>query len=128
MVQANAYIASAKKQVFGKVGIDLIAGPSEIVIVADTNNNPEWVASDLIAQAEHDEKAQSILITNSIEFSSKVLIAINTLIKKLPKKNIIKKSLNSYGAIIIIDDFSMHQKLLTLLLQNTYICKINHVI
>ena len=60
----NAYVASAKKQVFGKVGIDLVAGPSEIVVVADNNNNPEWVASDLMAQAEHDENAQSILITN----------------------------------------------------------------
>ena len=69
----NAYVAAAKKQVFGKVGIDLVAGPSEIVVVADENNNPEWVAADLMAQAEHDENAQSILITNSKEFSDKVL-------------------------------------------------------
>ena len=82
----NAYVASAKKQVFGKVGIDLIAGPSEIVVVADSNNNPEWVASDLIAQAEHDERAQSILITDSQNFSSKVLSCIDKLIKYLPKQ------------------------------------------
>jgi len=75
----NAYVASAKKQVFGKVGIDLIAGPSEIVVVADRYNNPEWVASDLIAQAEHDEKSQSILITDDEEFSNKVLFYVKNL-------------------------------------------------
>ena len=69
----NSFVASAKKQVFGKVGIDLIAGPSEIVIVADKNNNPLWVASDLIAQAEHDTKAQSILITDNKNFANKVI-------------------------------------------------------
>ena len=72
----NAYVVSAKKQVFGKVGIDLLAGPSEIVVVADNKNNPDWVASDLIAQAEHDERSQSILITDSHDFSSKVLSSI----------------------------------------------------
>ncbi|SVB02307.1 uncharacterized protein METZ01_LOCUS155161, partial [marine metagenome] len=81
----NAYVVSAKKQVFGKVGIDLIAGPSEIVVVADNNNNPDWVASDLIAQAEHDERSQSILITDSQNFSSKVLSSIEKLMRKLPK-------------------------------------------
>ena len=69
----NAYVAAAKKQVFGKVGIDLVAGPSEIIVVADDNNNPDWVATDLMAQAEHDENSQSILITNSKIFSDKVL-------------------------------------------------------
>ena len=100
----NAYVTSAKKNVFGKVGIDLIAGPSEIVVVADNKNNPDWVAADLIAQAEHDEKAQSILITNSLNFAEKVVNSINNLIKNLPRKNIIKKSLSNYGAIIILDD------------------------
>ena len=66
----NAYVASAKKQVFGKVGVDLIAGPSEVLVVADKNNNPEWVACDLIAQEEHDESAQSILITNNKFFAN----------------------------------------------------------
>ena len=101
----NAYVTCAKKQVFGKVGIDLIAGPSEIVVVADINNNPEWVASDLIAQAEHDERAQSILITDSQIFSSKVLSCIDKLLKNLLKRKIIKRSLDNYGVIIIVDDF-----------------------
>ena len=89
----NAYVASAKKQVFGKVGIDLIAGPSEIIVVADDSNNPEWVASDLMAQAEHDENAQSILITNSNVFSNQVLSHIKNLLKKLSKKENITKCL-----------------------------------
>ena len=108
----NAYIASAKKQVFGKVGIDLIAGPSEIVVVADKNNRAEWVASDLIAQAEHDEKAQSILITNDEGFSNKVLLSIETLSNLLPKKKIIKESLNNYGIIIIVDNFENVHKII----------------
>jgi len=101
----NAYVSSAKKQVFGKVGIDLIAGPSEIVVVADESNNPDWIASDLIAQAEHDERAQSILITNSKNFVFKVLSSIKKLIKKLPKKDIIQSSLDNYGIVLIVDDF-----------------------
>ena len=108
----NSYVVSAKKQVFGKVGIDLIAGPSEIVVVADDTNNPEWVASDLIAQAEHDEKAQSILITNDKSFSLKVLSCIDKLIERLPRKNIIKKSLSMHGAIILIDDFENAPKII----------------
>ncbi|MDP6784697.1 MAG: histidinol dehydrogenase, partial [Alphaproteobacteria bacterium] len=99
----NAYVVSAKKQVFGKVGIDLIAGPSEIVVVADNKNNPEWVASDLIAQAEHDERSQSILITDSQDFSTKVLSSIKKLMKKLPKREIIKKSLDNFGIVVILD-------------------------
>ena len=102
----NAYVVSAKKQVFGKVGIDLIAGPSEIVVVADNKNNPDWVASDLIAQAEHDERSQSILITDSENFSSKVLSSIEKLMKKLPKQEIIKKSLDNYGIVVILDDLN----------------------
>ena len=101
----NAYVASAKKQVFGDVGIDLIAGPSEIVVVADSKNDPKWVASDLIAQAEHDENAQSILITDNKNFANKVLSSIKDLITNLPKKNTIKKSLDTYGLIILVDDF-----------------------
>ena len=103
----NAYVASAKKQVFGKVGIDLVAGPSEIVVVADENNNPEWVAADLMAQAEHDENAQSILITNSKEFSDKVLDKIEDLKNKLSKKEIINISLQKHGLIILIDDLNL---------------------
>ncbi|SVC20190.1 uncharacterized protein METZ01_LOCUS273044, partial [marine metagenome] len=85
----NAYVSSAKKQVFGKVGIDLIAGPSEIVVVADKDNNPQWVASDLIAQAEHDENSQSILITDENDFANKVISSIKDLNEQLPKKQII---------------------------------------
>jgi histidinol dehydrogenase len=100
----NAFIASAKKQVFGKVGIDLIAGPSEIVVVADKDNNPEWVASDLIAQAEHDEGSQSILITNDLDFANRVELSIDSLIADLSKKSIIKKSLKNYGVLIISEN------------------------
>ena len=111
----NAFVASAKKQVFGKVGIDLIAGPSEILVVADQNNKPDWVASDLIAQAEHDERAQSILITDNEEFSSKVLICLDNLINQLSKKSVIKKSLDDYGIIIIDDDFKNTNKIIDII-------------
>ena len=103
----NAYVAAAKKQVFGKVGIDLVAGPSEIIVVADDDNNPEWVASDLMAQAEHDENAQSILITDSKVFADKVLNKIENLKNKLSKKATIKLSLEKHGLIILIDDISL---------------------
>ena len=103
----NAYVAAAKKQVFGKVGIDLVAGPSEIVVVADDNNNPDWVATDLMAQAEHDENSQSILITNSQIFSEKVLDRIANLKKDLSKKEIINTSLQKNGLIILIDDLNL---------------------
>ena len=108
----NAYVSSAKKQVFGKVGIDLLAGPSEIVVVADKDNNPDWVAADLIAQAEHDENAQSILITDSKNFYSEVLQSIKKLIKNLPKKNIIENSLNNFGIIILTDDINNSNKII----------------
>ena len=111
----NAFVASAKKQVFGKVGIDLIAGPSEILVVADQNNKPDWIASDLIAQAEHDERAQSILITDNEEFSSKVLICLDNLINQLSKKSVIKKSLDDYGIIIIDDDFKNTNKIIDII-------------
>ncbi len=121
----NAYVASAKKQVFGKVGIDLIAGPSEILVVADNYNNPEWVASDLIAQAEHDERAQSILITNDKKFSEEVLLSLEKLTQNLTKKNDIAKSLYNYGIIIIDKNFENTNSLIDLIapehlhLQNT---------
>jgi len=106
----NAYVAAAKKQVFGKVGIDLVAGPSEIIVVADDNNNPEWVASDLMAQAEHDENAQSILITNSKVFADKVLDKIENLKNELINKETINLSLQKHGLIILIDDLcSSHE-------------------
>jgi len=101
----NDYVASAKKQVFGKVGIDLIAGPSEIVVVADKENKPNWVAADLIAQSEHDENAQSILITNDENFCNQVVCSINKLKEPLPRKKIIDKSLKNNGLIIIVNNF-----------------------
>ena len=108
----NAYVASAKKQVFGQVGIDLIAGPTEIVVVADKDNNPKWVAADLIAQAEHDELAQSILITDDKNFAKKVIDAIEELILQLSKKSTIKKSLNRFGIIIITDNFTNTEEII----------------
>ena len=108
----NAFVASAKKQVFGKVGIDLIAGPSEIIVVADDSNNPEWVASDLMAQAEHDENSQSILITNSDTFGNKVLNHIEELLKTLSKKKTIKLSLQKNGLIIKMSDLSLSYKII----------------
>ena len=100
----NSYVAEAKKQLFGKVGIDLIAGPSEIVVVANEDNNPKWVAYDLMAQAEHDPNAQSILITDNPKFAMKVKNAINVLIETIAKKNIIKKSLKKNGIIILLNN------------------------
>jgi len=102
----NSFVAEAKKQLFGKVGIDLIAGPSEIVVIADKNNNPNWVAADLMAQAEHDNNAQSILITDSLSFSKKVLKSIKSLVKNISRKNIIKKSLRNNGLIIVLNDIN----------------------
>ncbi len=100
----NTYVAVAKKQLYGKVGIDLLAGPSEIIVVANSNNNPNWVASDLIAQAEHDENAQSILITDNKNFASKVINSIIKIKKNLPKKKIIEKSLKNNGVIVLVDN------------------------
>ena len=108
----NAYVAAAKKQVFGKVGIDLVAGPSEIIVVADEKNNPKWVASDLMAQAEHDENAQSILITNSKIFADQVLEQIQNLLNTVSKKNIINLSLKKNGLIVVMDDLLLSYKII----------------
>ena len=96
----NAFVAGAKKEVFGDVGIDMIAGPSEVSIVADKFSNPEWVASDLIAQAEHDQFAQSILITKDKNLIKSVNINLKLQLKSLPKKNIALKSIKNYGLAI----------------------------
>ena len=87
----NMYVALAKKEVFGEVGIDMFAGPSEVTIIADKFSNPDWVAADLIAQAEHDSSSQSILLTNSKELTFKVKKSINKQLKFLPKKEIVFK-------------------------------------
>ena len=98
----NAYVAAAKRQVFGAVGIDLIAGPSEVVIVADRANDPRWVAADLLAQAEHDAVAQSILITDDDAFGDAVADATDAMLKTLPRREIAEASWSRHGAIIAV--------------------------
>src|SRR5512136_3314648 len=95
----NAYVAAAKRRVFGQVGIDMIAGPSEVVILADDSANPEWVAADLLAQAEHDTAAQSILVTDSAELADAVETAVERHLTTLPRRDIAGKSWADYGAI-----------------------------
>ena len=97
----NIFVATAKKEVFGQVGIDMIAGPSEITVVAGPENNPSWTAIDLLSQAEHDELSQSILVTKSSTFAKKVELEIKNIINNLPRKQIAKKSINNFGGIII---------------------------
>ncbi len=99
----NAFVASAKKEVFGDVGIDMIAGPSEVSVVADKFSNPAWVASDLIAQAEHDQFAQSILITKDKNLIKLVNINLKSQLNNLPKKNIALKSIKNYGLAIYVN-------------------------
>ena len=99
----NAYVAEAKRQLFGKVGIDSVAGPSEVLIVADNKNNPEWIAIDLLSQAEHDENAQSILITNDEKFAKNVENQIVKLLETLPRKQIASSSWYNNGLILIVD-------------------------
>jgi histidinol dehydrogenase len=96
----NAYVASAKKRVFGTVGIDMIAGPSEILVLADGSTPPEWVAMDLFSQAEHDELAQSILLCPDAAYIDQVQAAIDQLLPTLPRAEIIAKSMNDRGALI----------------------------
>tara|TARA_R110002049_G_scaffold8842_1_gene46899 strand:- start:1865 stop:3157 length:1293 start_codon:yes stop_codon:yes gene_type:complete len=102
----NAYVASAKKQVFGTVGIDMIAGPSEILVVADNRNNPDWIAADLLSQAEHDPVAQSILITDDANFAKNVEVAVENHLKTLGRAEIARASWQDYGAIILVRDLS----------------------
>ena len=101
----NAYVAEAKRQVFGRVGIDNIAGPSEVVILADANNDPRLVAIDLMAQAEHDEAAQSILITDSAAFADAVAAAVQQELPTLPRAAIAGASWDAHGAIILVRDW-----------------------
>lgn len=98
----NAWVAEAKRQVFGRVGIDSIAGPSEVLIIADAANNAEWIAADLMAQAEHDEDAQSILVTDSEPFARAVSEAVDALLSRLPRAAIARKSWEAHGGIIIV--------------------------
>ncbi len=99
----NAYVAAAKRQVFGTVGIDSIAGPSEVLVIADANNNPNWVAADLLAQAEHDTAAQSILMTDDASFADAVDAAVSKQLTSLSRANIAGESWNVFGRIIVLD-------------------------
>ena len=102
----NIYVATAKSLVFGKVGIDMIAGPSEILVVCDGKTNPDWIAMDLFSQAEHDEDAQSILVSEDKEFLNAVEASINKLVNEMERKDIIKTSLNERGAFIHVKDMA----------------------
>ena len=98
----NAYVAAAKRQVFGHVGIDMIAGPSEVLVVADGENDPDWIAADLLAQAEHDVSAQSILITTSPDLANAVCTAVDRQLKTLPRGEIAARSWQDFGAVITV--------------------------
>ncbi len=100
----NAFVAAAKRQVFGRVGIDMIAGPSEILVIADKDNDPDWLALDLLSQAEHDESAQSILITDDEGFGRSVIAAIEKRLETLERRAIAGKSWADYGAVITVRD------------------------
>jgi len=98
----NAYVAAAKRLVFGKVGIDMIAGPSEVLIIADRDANPSWIAADLLAQAEHDASAQAILITDSAALADAVERAIASELAQLPRRDVAAASWRDYGAVILV--------------------------
>jgi len=98
----NAYVAAAKRRVFGTVGIDMIAGPSEILVVADNGNDPGWIAADLLSQAEHDTAAQSILITDDADFGRRVIQAVESHLKTLPRAAIARESWDRHGAVIVV--------------------------
>jgi len=99
----NAFVAAAKRAVFGTVGIDMVAGPSEILVIADDQNDPDWIAVDLLSQAEHDTAAQSILITDSPDFADAVQAAVDRRLETLPRANIASVSWRDHGAIIIVE-------------------------
>jgi histidinol dehydrogenase len=100
----NAYVAAAKRLVFGKVGIDMIAGPSEVLIVADSTGNPEWIAADLLAQAEHDASAQAILITDDEKLTGAVERAVEGQLARLPREKVAAASWRDFGAMIVVRD------------------------
>tara|TARA_B100000749_G_scaffold44088_2_gene30548 strand:- start:2177 stop:3052 length:876 start_codon:yes stop_codon:yes gene_type:complete len=99
----NIYVSAAKKMVFGQVGIDMIAGPSEILVIADGSNDPDWIAADLLSQAEHDTCAQAILITNSKKLAEQVRISINQHLNNLSRAAIAEESWRTFGAIFVVE-------------------------
>jgi histidinol dehydrogenase len=107
----NAYVAAAKRLVFGKVGIDMIAGPSEVLVIADHSGNAGWIAADLLAQAEHDANAQSILITDDAALADDVARAVETQLATLPRADIARASWKEFGAIIVVDNLGTAAKL-----------------
>lgn len=104
MGPGNAYVAAAKRQVFGTVGIDMIAGPSEVLVIADRDNDPDWIAADLLAQAEHDVGAQSILITDDAPFAAAVEAAVERQLRTLPRAETASASWRDFGAVILVPD------------------------
>ena len=98
----NVYVAAAKREVFGTVGIDSIAGPSEILVVSDAGSNPDWIAADLLSQAEHDTSSQSILITDDADFAEKVELSVAAALETLPRKEIASASWRDFGAVIVV--------------------------
>ncbi len=102
----NAFVAAAKRRVFGKVGIDMIAGPSEILVIADSDNDPDWIALDLLSQAEHDESAQSILITDDARFGQAVAAAVEKRLETLERRAIAGASWRDFGAVITVRDLN----------------------
>jgi histidinol dehydrogenase len=102
----NAYVAAAKRRVFGRVGIDMIAGPSEILVIADGDNDPDWIALDLLSQAEHDESAQSILITPDAGFAARVVAAVDKRLETLERRAIAGASWRDFGAVILCRDLA----------------------
>ncbi|GMG83391.1 histidinol dehydrogenase [Paralimibaculum aggregatum] len=99
----NAYVAEAKRQVFGRVGIDMIAGPSEVLVIADAGNDPDWLAMDLLAQAEHDSRAQSILVTDDAALAEAVPAAVERALQRLSRAGIAGASWRDYGGVILVD-------------------------
>ena len=107
----NAFVAAAKRRVFGKVGIDMIAGPSEVLVIADAENDPDWIALDLLSQAEHDESAQSILITDNADFGRAVMAAVETRLETLARRDIAGASWRDYGAVIVVPSLAVAAQL-----------------
>ena len=111
----NSFVAAAKKLVYGAVGIDSIAGPSEILVVADSMNDPKWIAYDLLAQAEHDQLARSILITDNENFAEKVLTSVENILSSLQRSEIARASWENQGAVIIVDSLAEVPELVDLI-------------
>ena len=102
----NAWVAEAKRQLYGRVGIDMVAGPSEILVVADADNNPDWIAADLLSQAEHDPTSQSILMTDDSGFADAVMAAVERLLPSLATEKVARASWQAHGAVILLDSLA----------------------